>query len=393
MKVPFNEPYLASLISNKGPDLLRTQGKYYQACKKIIRNKLGFENVILTPSCTSALELIALALNIRPGDEVILPSYTYVSTANAFALRGAKLIFVDTYSNHPSIDIRKIEEAITKKTKAIVVVHYGGIAIDYPLLKKLKNKYQIPIVEDAAHCFGAKSIFKTSGAPGAKSIFKTSGAPGAKSGKEFIGSVGDFVAFSFHETKNISCGQGGAAIINNPQYVDRINIIAQCGTDKIDFINKKVNFYSWKSLGSNFLLAEPLCAILQNNLKLMEKINKKRVSLCKKYYDELSVLQKKGLIRLSPFDSNGNGHIFYILTKSFAERNNLINHLKLKKVEATFHYHPLHLTDYCKKNIITKSLKNTEYISDRIVRLPLFYKLTYKQQQYVIKNILEFYDQ
>ena len=391
MKVPFNEPFFATPLSNKGPDLLRTQGKYYQGCKKIIRKKLGFTNVILTPSCTSALELIALTLNIQAGDEVILPSYTYVSTANAFALRGAKLIFVDTYSNHPSIDISKIEQAITKKTKAIVVVHYGGMAIDYQLLKKLKNKYHIPIVEDAAHCFGAKSIFKTSGTPGAKSIFKTSEAPGAKSGKEFIGSLGDFAAFSFHETKNISCGQGGAAIINNPEYVGRANIIAQCGTNKIDFINKKVSFYSWKSLGSNFLLAEPLCAILLANLKLMEKINKKRVALCKEYYDALFILQKRGLIRLTPFDSNGNGHIFYILTKNLVERNNLIKHLKLKGIEATFHYYPLHLTDYYKKNFITKSLKNTEYISDRIVRLPLFYNLASHQLEHVIKSILNFY--
>ncbi len=370
MIVPFNEPFLPAgslKIALNSADLLRTQGKYYEGCKKLITQKLGFKNIILTSSCTSALELIALSINIQPGDEVILPSYTYVSTANAFVLRGAKLVFIDTYASHPSMDIGKIEKAITKRTKAIVVVHYGGIALDYKGLQRLKKKYNIPLVEDAAHCLGSKS------------------------GKNFIGSVGDFAAFSFHETKNISCGQGGAAIINNPAFWDRANVIAQCGTDKIDFISKKVKFYSWKNLGSNFLLAEPLCAILSESLKLMKDINQKRMSIWKKYHQALVPLSEDGLIQLPPYDLEGNGHIFYMLTKDKKTRTDLIKYLKAQGIETTFHYFPLHLSSYYLKNGAKAYLKNTEYISDRLIRLPLFYRLTNQQQDLVIKNIRKFF--
>jgi dTDP-4-amino-4,6-dideoxygalactose transaminase len=366
MKVPFNKPYLPETVL-AGADVLRTLGKQYDACRALIKKNTGFEHVILTPSCTSALELIALSLNIKPGDEVILPSYTFVSTANAFALRGAKLVFVDTYDHHPSIDLRNIEKAITPKTKAIVVVHYGGIAIDYLLLKKLKKKYSIPIVEDAAHCFGSRS------------------------GESIIGSVGDFAAFSFHETKNISCGQGGVVIINNKKYLDKAYRIAQCGTNKTDFINKKVKFYSWQEIGSNYLMAEPLCAILLAGLKLMKKINHKRVGLCKKYYNSLQVLEKKGDVQLGPYDPDGNGHIFYMVTKDLDTRDRLISFLKKQGIEATFHYAPLHLTAYYLRTGAKKSLPQTEYFSERLVRLPLFYGLTETMQQFVISNIKKFY--
>src|SRR5688572_5779821 len=242
MNVPFNQPYL-SPVTLKGTDVLRTLGKNYDACRKEIKRQTGLRNVILTPSCTSALELVALALKIQPGDEVILPSFTYVSTANAFALRGAKLIFLDTYKHHPTIDLGLVEKAITHRTKAIIIVHYGGIAINYSDLKKLKKKYKIAIVEDAAHCFGAKS------------------------GNSTVGSLGDFATFSFHETKNISCGQGGALVVNNPKFWKDANMIAYCGTDKLDFIENRVSVYGWKGPGSNYLLAEPLCVILLASLK------------------------------------------------------------------------------------------------------------------------------
>lgn len=371
MKVPFNEPYLPSsglAPILKDPDLLRTQGKYYQQCIRLIQQELKFQHIILTPSCTSALELIALTLKIEEGDEVILPSYTYVSTANAFALRGAKLVFVDTYSHHPSIDIDKIEKAITKKTKAIVVVHYGGIAVEYNKLKKLKRKYKVPLVEDAAHCMGAKS-----------------------DNGELIGSLGDFATFSFHETKNISCGQGGAVIINNPRYLEAANIVAQCGTNKIDFIRKKVDFYSWKSVGSNFLLAEPLCAILLANLRLMSKINQKRIGLAKSYHAKLLPLEKSGKISLSPFDKNGNGHIFYLLTKNPNERKSLIQYLNQKGVEATFHYSPLHQASYIIQKRAPKELKNTEFISERIIRLPMYFKLSSEKQNFVVAMIQQYF--
>lgn len=356
-------------ITLKGATPLRTQGQYYTACKTEIKNRFGFSRVILTPTCTHALEMAALCLNIKPGDEVILPSYTYVSTANAFALRGAKLVFVDSNANHPSINVKKIEQAITKKTKAIVVVHYAGVAIDYDAFKQLKKKVNIPLVEDAAHCFGSKA------------------------GKIFIGSVGDFSTFSFHETKNISCGQGGALIVNNPAYWNQVNLIAQCGTDKFEFIKKKVGFYSWKTLGSNFLLAEPLCAILLAHIKLTDRINSRRQKLWLKYYNQLQPLQEAGHVQMPPAGSAGNGHIFYMVTQSQQQRDELIRFLKSNQIEATFHYYPLHLSEFVVKNKKPVYLKNTEAFGERLVRLPLYYQLADKDQREVIAQVKKFYGQ
>jgi dTDP-4-amino-4,6-dideoxygalactose transaminase len=368
MKVPFNQPYVPETYIADG-DSLRGLGKYYESCRKAIRKKLGFEKLILTGSCTAALEIVSLALEIQPGDEVILPSYTYVSTANAFALRGAKLVFVDSYSHHPSIDLDLLEKAITKKTKVIVIVHYGGIAIDYDKLKKIKARYKIPILEDAAHCFGSRSE------------------------KNIIGSVGDFAAFSFHETKNISCGQGGALIVNNAKYWNKVNMISQCGTNKLDFIEKNVPYYSWKTTGSNYLLAEPLCAILLAGLRSLSAINKKRSAICQTYYSELEPVLKERIRAISPIQNGGNGHIFYLSLKDKKTRDQFISYLKKYGIETTFHYFPLHLSEYYLKNGGKKEkLKNTELFGDTLVRLPLFYQLSEAQQQFVIRKIKSFFN-
>lgn len=363
MKVPFNQPYISS-VNFQNPDILRTLGKNYDRCKTEIKKQLGVSNIILTPSCTDALELAALTLGIEPGDEVILPSYTYVSTANAFALRGAQLVFVDTKHNHPSIDLTEVEKKITSKTKAIVVVHYGGIAFDIALLKKIKKTYKVPVIEDAAHCFG--SFY----------------------GSSPMGTLGDMATFSFHETKNISCGQGGALIINNKKYVEKAQVIAYCGTNKLAFIKNKADHYSWQNLGSNFLLAEPLCAILLASLKRAQKINKKRSMLWQTYYHELNTVQG---VNPMPFVKGGNGHIFYLIMKNLKERNKLIDYLRLKNIEATFHYSPLHSSSYALKNIGKSNLPNTENFGACLVRLPLFYQLTEAQQDYVIKEVKSFY--
>jgi len=367
MGVPFNEPFMPSSV-RESSDALRTLGSYYENCKKLIKKQLGFERVILTPSCTSGLELIALTLNIKLGDEIILPSYTYVSTANAFALRGAKLIFVDTLSHHPTMDLDLVEKNITAKTKAIVVVHYGGVAINYEQLKRLKKKYSIPIVEDAAHCFG--SVYKNVA----------------------VGSIGDFAAFSFHETKNISCGQGGAVVVNNQSYWHKANLIAMCGTNKIDFISKKVDFYSWKTIGSNYLLAEPLCVILLAGLKSLKTINKTRAMLFENYHKELSTALKEEVEVVSPLQKGSNGHIFYLTTKNKAKRDQLIAYLKKQGIEATFHYSPLHLSEfYLRNGGKKKTLVNTESFGQTLVRLPLFYQLSKTQQQFVIKHVKGFF--
>jgi dTDP-4-amino-4,6-dideoxygalactose transaminase len=363
MNIPFNQPYLSPAVL-KGADILRTLGKNYDACKKEIRKQMGFERLILTPSCTSALEITALTLNIQPGDEVILPSYTYVSTANAFALRGATLVFIDSCKDHPSIDLTAVEKAITSKTKAIVIVHYGGIAIDYALIKALKNKYKIPVIEDAAHCFGARS------------------------GNEWIGSAGDFATFSFHETKNTSCGQGGALVVNNKKYWEKANMIACCGTDKLDFIQKKVTSYTWKSIGSNYLLAEPLCAILLVNLRSTAKINKKRLGIWQKYFTAFKSLKKfHTMLKVA----GGNGHMFYLVAKNKAERDALLGHLKKNGIEATFHYSPLHLSQFATIHYGAKKLPNAEKFGNGLVRLPLFYELSLAQQDHVIQSVKDFY--
>lgn len=371
MKVLFNQPYLPKGNWNKefsSNVVLRTQGKYYEYCRRFFNEKFGFKNTILTPSCTAALELIALALKIKPGDEVILPSYTFVSTANAFALRGAKLIFADSLPSHPSMDLEAAEKLITPKTKALVVVHYGGFATNYNHLQRIKRKYGICIIEDAAHCIGSKH------------------------GNKFIGNVGDFATFSFHETKNISCGMGGALVVNNEAYWHDANEISQCGTNKLDFISGKVGYYSWQSTGSNYLLAEPLCLVLSKGIKSIHKVAEKRRNLANRYKKLLEPLVKKGIVVATPLQEGGNGHIFYIVVKDEKTRNALLKHLLNDGVEATFHYHSLHQSDFYRSQYSKIShLPNTEKFSSTLIRLPMHYYLSAGQQSQVVKSIYSFF--
>jgi len=369
MRVPFNKPYFIpdSVSAFSDPSILRNQGGFYQACEQLIL-QLGFKHAFLTPSCTDALELVAISLGIQPGDEIILPSYTYVSTANAFVLRGAVPVFVDCRSNHPTLDFEEVEKAITSKTKAIIIMHYGGMAPDYSKWVELKSKWGIPLIEDAAHCYAAKS-------------------EGIR-----IGSVGDFATFSFHETKNITCGQGGAVVVNNPNYLDIVRQVTLCGTDKFDFIDQKVSSYSWKSLGSNFILAEPLCGLLLAGLQSADKINHRRNELCARYFDQLKGLQHDGKFFLPPYDPEGNGHIFYLVTHNIEARSRLVSFLRSKDIEALFHYTPLHLSDYYLKTGKKLNLPNTCRFGDCLVRLPLFFELSIEEQDLVIESILEFKD-
>lgn len=373
MKVRFNKPFLPAVNWGKEfgkNEVLQTQGRYYESCRTFLREKFGFKRNILTPSCTAALEIIALALDIKPGDEIILPSYTFVSTANAFALRGAKLIFSDTLPNHPSLDLKQAEKLIGPRTKAMVVVHYGGLAMDYNHLARIKKKYRICIIEDAAHCLGATYQGK------------------------IIGSIGDFATFSFHETKNITCGMGGALIVNNETYWHRVNQISQCGTNKLDFIKGKVKYYSWQTVGSNYLLAEPLCLILLKGLSAIHKVSSRRITLALRYHNQLSPLVKSGLIELAPLDRHGNGHIFYITVKDLKIRDRLLSELRNNGIEATFHYSSLHQSDFFKNQHSGPSeLIHTDKFSSTLVRLPLHYYLTKKEQDEVIKSLYSFFKQ
>lgn len=366
--IPFNVPGYSNRIPAlpKGPDGLRTLGTYYQQARQMIMSTLQAPEVILTHSCTAALELVALALDIRPGDEVILPSYTYVSTANAFALRGATLVFADVRPDHPSLDWDDVERRITPKTKAVVVVHYAGMLADVARMKALKRKYGIVLVEDAAHAYGSQCD------------------------GYIAGTIGDFATFSFHETKNITCGQGGALVIHKKRYIAAANTAAYCGTNKLGFIRHKVSHYSWQALGSNYLLAEPLCAILFHQLQLSSKVNAKRLKDSLAYYSSLIHLEQQGFCKIMPVPT-GNGHIFYLTVSTKKLRNQLIDFMQQKGIQCTFHYTALHSSPFFLKQHAPVSLTNTKYFDDGLVRLPMFYSLSEVQRSYVTNTLIQFF--
>lgn len=375
MKIPFNKPHLSkrfidlssSVFSHA--DILRTFGPYYLKCHQLLIKQYKAEEVILTPSCTTALELAAESIGIKAGDEILMPSYTYVSTANAFIRSGGVPVFVDSEKESPNMDIQDLKNKITRKSKAVVVVHYAGISPDMIALKAICKEHKLILIEDAAHAIDAKY------------------------NQSLLGTFGDLSTLSFHETKNVSCGQGGALIINSKRYVDVSRVNAQCGTDRYDFMNKKVNAYSWKSVGMNALLSEPSCAILYYQLKEKSNVFKRRTAIWKRYQTELLHLDKEGKVKVPRLLKHQkiNGHIFYFNTKSLAERDDLILFLKNKGIQATFHYQCLHKSPFYKKIKNTSKLVHAEKHEKTLVRLPLYYALTDEEQTYIIQMVNTFY--
>ena len=372
--IPFNKPFLIekefefikdSILSKK----LSGNGKYTKLCQQFIKNRYTFNKCLLTTSCTDALEMISLLLNIKKGDEIIIPSYTFVSTANAFVLRGAKIVFADSQQDHPNIDPLKIEELITNKTKAIIVVHYAGVACDLDAIMKIGKKYNLYIIEDAAQAIESK--------------YK--GIP--------LGGIGHFGTYSFHETKNIISGEGGALMINNSDFFERSDIIWEKGTNRKAFFRGDIDKYSWVDIGSSFLPSEITAAFLYAQLIQIEKIQKKRIDLWNNYNSQLFVLQQEGKVKLPfiPDYATHNGHIFYLVCKSNIERNKLISYLRKKGVQAVFHYLPLHTSIYYKDKYQGKELVNCNLFGDCLVRLPLFYELEDSQQSLIIKQVKLFY--
>tara|TARA_B100000900_G_scaffold331392_1_gene292084 strand:- start:910 stop:2046 length:1137 start_codon:yes stop_codon:yes gene_type:complete len=375
-KIDFNKPYLTGLefkyIKDSTKNLLSGNGNYTKKCETEIKKICKSEDALLTNSCTSSLEIIAHLMNISPGDEIIVPSYTFVSTANAFLLRGAKIVFVDIDLKTLNIDINSIEKEITKKTKGIVVVHYAGVSCDMKKLIELANQYSLLVIEDSAQAMC--STYK---------------------GKH-CGTIGDFGAISFHATKNINCGEGGAVLINkNPKLFERAEIIREKGTNRSNFIKGKINKYTWVDIGSSYVNSELNSAYLLAQLQNAKKITSKRMKIWNKYHTEFLELEKKECFKRPsiPNDCSHNAHIYYILTKSKIERTNLINFLLEKNIEATFHYLPLHLSKLAKKFFQKKisKLLNTISVSERIVRLPLWPHMTY-ENELVIKYIKKFYN-
>jgi dTDP-4-amino-4,6-dideoxygalactose transaminase len=328
-------------------------GEFTKKCHEWFQNHLGCERSLLTPSCTHALELAALLIDVKPGDEVIMPSYTFVSTANAFVLRGAKIVFVDIRPDTMNIDETLIEQAITDKTVAIVPVHYAGVACEMDTIMGIAQKHQLFVIEDAAQ--GVMSSYK--------------GRP--------LGTIGDIGAFSFHDTKNYtSGGEGGLLVVNNPKFVERSEILREKGTDRSKFKRGMVDKYTWIDLGSSLLPSELQAAYLWGQMEVAEKINENRLASWNRYYKLLSELSQQGKIALPsmPEGSQHNAHMFYIKVADIEERTDLINFLKQKEIISVFHYVPLHSAPAGERFSRFSGEDNfTTQESEKIIRLPLWY--------------------
>ncbi len=374
MNIPFNKPYLP-VISLKAiaqaamSGMISGNGKFTKKCHRFFEENYGFRKVLLTTSCTDALEMTAILADIQPGDEVILPSFTFMSTANAFLLRGAKLVFADTLPAIPNIDPDEIEKLITPKTRVIAVVHYSGIACDMDRIMEIAGRHKILVVEDAAHAID--SFYK--------------GKP--------LGSIGHFGTFSFHETKNIICGEGGMITINDQQFIRRAEIIWEKGTDRAAFYRGEVNKYGWVDIGSSFLPSDAIAALLYTQLQRMKKIQSDRISSWNTYYRKLKPLEEKGTIQLPsiPDYASQNGNLFYFFVKSEEIRNDLLGFLKKQGISAVFHYLPLHSSPYFLDKHDGRPLPNTDRFSETIIRLPFFYGLKRKDLDFVVKAVTSFF--
>lgn len=345
-------------------------GEFTKKCSEWIEKRTGTAKALLTTSCTHALEMAAILCGIEKGDEVIMPSYTFVSTADAFVARGGIPVFVDVKPETMNIDETKIEEAITDKTKAIAVVHYAGVACEMDTIMDIAKRHNLFVVEDAAQ--GVMSSYK---------------------GKA-LGAIGDFGCFSFHETKNYSMGEGGALLIKDPKYIEKAEIIREKGTDRSKYYRGQIDKYTWQDCGSSYLPSELNAAYLYAQLEIADKINDTRLDRWNRYFEAFKPLEEKGLIELPfiPEERVQNAHMFYIKCNDIAERTAFIDHMKKNDILTVFHYIPLHTAPAgLKFGRFFGEDKYTTKESERLVRLPMFYSLTHETQDYIIEKVLEFY--
>ena len=356
--IPFNKPYLTgkeahymyqAVYSGK----ISGNGMFTKKCQQFFEQNYGFKKALLTTSCTDALEMCAMLCDVGPGDEVIVPSYTFVSSALAFVRQGAKIVFADSYSDQPNLDPEKLEALITPKTKVFVPVHYAGVACDMDRIMEIADRHGIFVVEDAAQAID--SYYK--------------GRP--------LGSIGHLAAFSFHETKNIIAGEGGLLAVNDERFVRRAEIIWEKGTNRAEFFRGEVNKYGWVDTGSSFLPSEIVAAFLWAQLENMEMIQTKRKALWEEYYRLLKPLAEQGKIHLPvvPDYATNNGHMFYIVCNSLEERTALISRLKEQGIGAVFHYLSLHASPYYQGRHDGRELPNCDRFADCLVRLPMYYEL------------------
>ncbi|MGB9096681.1 dTDP-4-amino-4,6-dideoxygalactose transaminase [Erwinia sp.] len=374
--IPFNAPpivgseldYMKSAM-NSGK--LCGDGGFTRRCQQWMENKFGSKKVLLTPSCTASLEMAAILIDIQPGDEVIMPSYTFVSTANAFVLRGATIVFIDLRPDTMNMDETLIEAAITNKTKAIVPVHYAGVSCDMDAIMALAAKHQLFVIEDAAQ--GVMSTWK---------------------GKA-LGTIGHIGCFSFHETKNYTAGgEGGATLINDPALVERAEIIREKGTNRSQFFRGQVDKYTWRDIGSSYLMADLQAAYLWAQLEAATRINQQRLRLWQNYHTALQPIAASGRMTLPtiPSTCQHNAHMFYIKLRDVEDRTALINWLKEAEILAVFHYIPLHSSPAGQRfGRFHGEDRYTQLESERLLRLPLFYNLTDNNQQTVINSLLSYF--
>lgn len=374
-KIPFNKPHLSGKELTYISDAVNVgkisgNGKYTQMCQNFFEKKYGFGKCLLTTSCTDALEMAGLLVGIQPGDEVILPSYTFVSTANAFVLRGANLVFVDSRNDHPGFDEDKLEQLITPKTKVIVPVHYAGVACDMDKIMALANKYDLLIIEDAAHSIDSYYT-------------------GRDGVKRALGSIGHLATFSFHETKNITSGEGGMLVINDSRFMDRGEIIWEKGTNRSAFFRGEISKYGWIDIGSSFLPSEITAAFLWAQIGNIETIQKKRLDHWNKYYRDLKVWAAENEISLPNITHYGtnNAHIFYLVCKDKAQRSRIIRHLESAGILAVFHYQSLHKSAFYQPKHDGRPLFLADCYSEKLVRLPLYFDLQEDEINLVIENL------
>lgn len=373
LKIPFNLPFISGneittineVIQEK---VFSSPGKFAKKCENELLKITGCTDIRLTTSCTSALELAALIINLKAGDEVILPSFTFVSSANAFALRGAKLVFVDIHSKTLCLDENLLEKAITPKTKAIVLVHYAGLTENIEKIVETCKKNNLFLIEDAAQSIDSYYHNK------------------------HLGTFGDIGCFSFHDTKNIHCGEGGAILINNKNLVEKVDVILEKGTDRKKFLEGKISNYSWQSLGSSYGLSEINAAFLYAQLQELKNVTKKRNELYSLYQKHFQPLKEKGFIDFPETANNHNAHIFFIKVENKKVRDKLINHLKKSGISAYFHYSPLHLSEMGKQyHYVNSGTDYSKEESEKMVRLPLFYELTENDVELVCVGVKQFF--
>jgi len=372
--IPFNKPFLTGkeldyISEAVASGKISGDGDFSKKCQAFFEKRFNLQKTLLTTSCTDALEMAAILCDIQLGDEVIAPSYTFVSTVNAFVLRGAKIVFADSNDNNPNIDPDQIEELITPQTKAIVPVHYAGVACDMGRIMSIADHSNVRVVEDAAQAIDSYC-----------------------DGKE-LGSFGSLSTFSFHETKNVIAGEGGLLAINDTSLIRRAEIIREKGTNRSEFFRGEIDKYGWVDIGSSFLPSEIVSAFLYAQLEQLDQIQSQRCRLWNAYYEGLLHLAKSGHLILPclPSYATNNAHMFYVLCENSGVRDSLIQFLKKKGIMAVFHYQSLHQSEYYRSRHDGRPLRNADRYTGTLLRLPMYYELSIEQVEQVCSAIDSFF--